>query len=73
MAKITLTVEDLPNGKVEVRMEPSFETLMKMDISGHKLTSAHGYAMRMALEARKVSKEQGNGNIIKIPGFTGRA
>lgn len=59
MAKIILTIEDGPGGKVRVTSNPSFETLMKKHRSGHELTSADGYALRAinAIMAESKSKE----------------
>lgn len=44
MAKVVITIEDTLDGKVKVVAEPNFETMMHMDLSGNKLTSAHGIA-----------------------------
>lgn len=67
MAKVTITVEDLDNGKVKITAEPNFMTIMKIDISGNHLTPAHGYALRMMNEAMRVSKENNPENLIQIP------
>ena len=56
MAKITLTIEDTPDGKVKIVSDPTTETMIKMTQSGDGLTSAHGYAFRMLREAREESK-----------------
>lgn len=45
MAKIVITIEDLPNGKVKTSCNPNFETMIKMHVSGNNLTAAHGYAL----------------------------
>lgn len=68
MAKITITFEDQATGGVSVVSDPSFETMMKMDLSGHDLTSAHGYALLAINAIRNKSKDESErNNIIKIP------
>lgn len=68
MAKITITVEDIPGSdKVKIVAEPNFMTIMKMDISGNQLTPAHGYALRMMNEALRLSKSSNPTNLIEIP------
>lgn len=58
MAKITLTIEDTPQGTVKIVSDPSFETMMKMDISGsNSLTAAHGYAFALINKAREIGKD----------------
>lgn len=59
MARITITIEDLPQNKVKIEMNPNFETMMKMEISGSKMTSAHGYALCAVNAIRKESKRLG--------------
>lgn len=66
MAKITITIEDKPEGKVGIKSEPNFETMMKMDISGEKITCAHGYAFALLNKAREISKSN-NPLIRRIP------
>lgn len=56
MAKIVITVEDKLDGNVEIKCEPTFETMAMMINSGHKSTPAHGYALAMIHTARDVSK-----------------
>lgn len=67
MARITITIEDTLDGHVTVRAEPNFETMMKMEDSGHKLTSAHGYALHALNQIRARSKEVGSQNRIMVP------
>lgn len=57
--KVTLTFEDRPEGGVKVVMEPNFETLMRMMVSGHELTSAQAYAVHAANAVRHASKQHG--------------
>ncbi len=57
MAKIVITIEDNENGTVKFTMDPTFETMMKMQDSGHKLTSAHGYAISAANHVRSESRK----------------
>lgn len=59
MAKCTITIEDLATGGVKILADPTFETLMAMDMSGHELTSAHGYLFALLNQAMKLSKQQG--------------
>lgn len=67
MPKIVITIEDLPNGQVKIEATPNFATLMKMDISGHSLTPAHIYGLRMLNEALKLSKVNETPHLIEIP------
>lgn len=72
MARIVITVEDMPDGTVKTVMDPPFATLMQMNASGHTLTSAHGYALRAVNAIRDAAKDQSNtlGLIIpKVRGF----
>jgi hypothetical protein len=72
LAKITITIEDIGNNQVRVVATPNFETMMKMDISGERLTSAHGYALLALNKIREKSKDESLMNKILIPGI-GRA
>lgn len=54
--KVTITIEDLPDDKVKITMEPTAETLMKMVTSGETLSSAAGYGLGLANKAREISK-----------------
>ena len=67
MAKITITIEDKPNGTVSVQATPNFETMMKMEVSGHTLTSAHGYALLALNAIRNESKKKDPRNRILVP------
>jgi hypothetical protein len=59
VAKVTFTIEDnLETGKVNVVSDPSFETMCKMDLSGEKLTAAHGYALFCINQLRKESQSR---------------
>jgi hypothetical protein len=64
MARIVITIEDTPDGKVKTVADPNFETMMQMNASGHKLTSAHGYAIRALNAMVEASKEPGDHRII---------
>ena len=59
MAKVIITIEDLPNDEVSVIAQPNFETMMKMVVSGHEVTSAQGYAVNALNSIRKSAKEEG--------------
>jgi hypothetical protein len=58
MAKITITIEDTSDGKVSVVAKPNFEAMMKMDLSGETMTSAHGYALYALNCIRTEAKRQ---------------
>ena len=66
MAKVVIEIEDKPDGNVKVTCTPTFETMMKMHVSGETLTSAHGYAFQALNAIRKESKSQ-NPSRILIP------
>jgi hypothetical protein len=67
MAKITITVEDIANDKVQIVATPGFAEMMGLEINGSGLTPAHGYALRMLNEAMKLSRSQDPTNLIQIP------
>lgn len=58
MAKITIEIEDLDSGKVKVTATPTFEQMAKMELSGERITSAHGYAIYVLNQIRQESKRQ---------------
>lgn len=64
MAKVVITIEDAPENKVKVTAEPSFETMMKIQVSGGELTSAQGYAALALNEIRKESKRNAPTSIL---------
>lgn len=70
MAKVTITIEDSPGGKVKCVSKPTFEEIMKMNISGEDLTSAEAYAVFMLNQLRKESNRQGPTKIL-IPRIRG--
>ena len=56
MAKITITVEDNPNGEtVKVVSSPDFATMTEKSMVGSGLTYAEGYAISALLHLRKCS------------------
>jgi hypothetical protein len=57
MSKITITIEDRPEGGVKITSDPNFETMMKIQISGNEFTSAHGYAFALLNHARKLGRD----------------
>lgn len=67
MAKVTLTIEDLPDGKVKVTSDPKMEVLIKMEVSGYGLSSAEGYAFACLNKIREISKSNSADNKIIIP------
>jgi len=70
MAKVTISIEDLPNGKVKVVSDPTAETMFKMKLSGHELTAAHGYAFAALNKIREESRSLGKLNVL-IPRIGG--
>lgn len=58
MAKVIITIEDTPNGLVSIKADPTFENMMKGNISGTPLTSAEGYAISALLHIRIAAKKQ---------------
>ncbi len=67
MAKVTIIIEDTPNGMVAVKAEPNFETMMKKNMSGNSLTSAEGYAVSALLHVRLAAKKQKNTHGLTLP------
>jgi hypothetical protein len=67
MAKITITIEDSPDGNVRVVASPNFATMMQMEQSGHRLTSAHGYALLALNSIRNASKQKDSRIIVPTP------
>jgi hypothetical protein len=65
MAKITIEIEDLPDGGVKVTPSPKYEELMMIAKHG-KCESSHGYAFCALNAIRKESKSQ-QPSLIKIP------
>lgn len=66
MAKVTITITDLPNGKVKTVSDPSFETMCKI-AKAEKLTSAHGLAIVALRNMYEASRQEGSQLIIPIP------
>lgn len=66
MAKVTIEIEDRPDGMVKITATPNFETMMAMDASGEKLTSAHGLALWMLNRTREESKRK-EPTLIHLP------
>lgn len=67
MAKLTITIEDISNGRVSIKCDPNFQQMMKMNESGFGLTAAHGYALLALNEIQKESKKRDPKNIIQVP------
>lgn len=66
MAKVVITIEDRPDGKVKILCEPTFERMIAMEMSGETLSSAHGYAYKILNDIRKESKRLGP-TLLHIP------
>lgn len=64
---VTLTFTDTPDGKVKVVSDPSFETMCQMEISGHGLSSANGYALLAINAIRKAAKSKDIDQKVFIP------
>jgi len=71
MAKIVITIEDMPNGNVSIKASPTFEEIAKKDLSGETLTNADGYAIAMLNRARQIGKSTESTNLIQIPKIYG--
>lgn len=67
MARCVIVIDDIGNGKVKVVATPNFETMGKMDLSGHTLTAAHGYALTALNAIRRASKDQKHQLRVGIP------
>ena len=63
MAKITITIEDLPVSGVSVAVDPTCETLIQKHVSGNGMTIAEAYALFVARQLREESKRQGPSQI----------
>lgn len=63
MAKVTITIEDLPVSGVSVTVDPTCETLIQKQVSGHGMSSAEAYALFAARQLREESKRQGPSKI----------
>ncbi len=64
MAHVTITIEDMPGNKVKVVATPTIEAMVKMNVSGEPMTSAHGYAFLALNAIRQESKKQGPTQIL---------
>lgn len=71
MAKIVITIEDMPNGNVSIKSNPTFEDIAKKDLSGETLTNADGYAIAMLNRARQIGKSKESTNLVQIPKIYG--
>lgn len=67
MAKVTIELEDKPNGNVKVTVTPTMEQLVLKVQSGHELTSAEAYAFQAANAVRKEAKKQQGDIKVFIP------
>lgn len=57
MAKVTITIEDMPNGKVKVECKPKVEQMLGLLDNGTGLTAAEGYAFSALRKLLKDSDE----------------
>lgn len=66
--RAVITIEDQPNGSVKIEANPNFTEIVKMDLSGHDLTPALTYALKMinaALEMSRVNNPRNESRIIR--------
>lgn len=56
MAKITMTIKDVEDGKVSVVFDPTIMAILHMDENDHK--SSHGMAIKIANFIRKMDQEE---------------
>ena len=68
MATVTITIKDIPGGKVEVKANPTFETMALTIQSGQDITSAQAYALAALRTIRMESKKRGS-IITQLPGL----
>lgn len=66
MAKVTITIEDLPNGRVKAVAEPNYEFLMKVTVNSEDLSPAQAYGV-VALNAIRDASKGKNPLKIIIP------
>lgn len=72
MAKITITIEDAPNGMVKTLATPPLSKLLTALAGGHELTAAEGYAAFVLNKLREESKNRSSKklNILLPRAFT---
>lgn len=54
--KFTITIEDNSDGTVKVEANPTFETIMKMRVSGESITPACDYMTAAILRIHQLGK-----------------
>lgn len=64
MAKVTITIEDKPNGTVATRCDPSFEMMMKIFTRSNDATAAHTYALCAINAINALSKKSRDVKLI---------
>jgi len=65
--KVTISIEDLPNGRVKTVTDPTYEMLLrKITQGGEGLSSAEGYAFYVLNQLKAESKRLGKTQ-LKIP------
>jgi len=52
MAKITITIQDIENGMVTIKSDPTMETMAKM-FQDDGLTAAHSFAVAAMMAMKK--------------------
>lgn len=64
--KITITIEDMPDGTVKVVSNPTADHMI-IDVTEHRSTAAQGYALGMLNRAREMSRDISSNLIVKVP------
>ena len=70
MAKVTITLEDQPNGTVKAVCDPSYESMAKAITGGHSTSNAFGLALKIAntmLAAAREASQGRRGSGIILP------
>lgn len=68
MAKVVVTIEDMPGQMVRMTANPSFETMITAAKDGHEITAAQAYAMKaMRLMAEEAKSKRSKKTLIEIP------
>lgn len=58
MARVEITIEDHPDGKLKIECKPSFEQMIKMDNDETMIKGAHGLACRVLYKIWEETKEE---------------
>jgi hypothetical protein len=61
MAKVTITIEDTPDGGVRIVADPTIQQLSEWKVEGRNQSAAHDYAFCMTQVALKLSEQFSDG------------